>query len=102
MAISEYLSDGPSGYSEKHHSVGLPLMVFLGVAAYVAVLAITANALFPNKHRTEPVYEMSAPVIKDVRGGPEPETFYEVNGQKYFLKIDGKFVEPPYPDNHPQ
>lgn len=31
--------------------------------------------------------------VENVMGNSEPETFYEVNGQKVYLKIDGKYIE---------
>lgn len=33
------------------------------------------------------------PTIENVIEGPGNETFYELNGQKFYLKIDGKPVE---------
>ena len=35
--------------------------------------------------------------IENVIGGPEPERFYEVDGKRYFVEVDGKQVESYFP-----
>ena len=43
-----------------------------------------------NKPILSPIFEQ--PITRNVLGNETPEVFYELNGQRYFLSIDGKPV----------
>ena len=40
--------------------------------------------------RTRPQYELN---VQDLNGNGLPEKFYEINGKRFFLEIDGKNLE---------
>ncbi len=91
-------------YSEQQRveRCGTRFIALSIILACITTVGIVYETFLQDKRKTEPVHTMSGPIIKDVRCGPEPETFYEINGQKYFLEIDCKSIFPYYPDNHPQ
>jgi|SRR3989338_8930619 len=66
---------------------GLYIMTFLAMG-----YSCTAKK---DAHDTLELLEKEKPLLveKNVLGGAAPETFYEINGQRVYLKIDGKPVE---------
>ena len=70
-----------------------PLAWALGVVGVVGALVydnVRTNEIKFEAFRAQPQYEL---VVQDLNGNGTPEKFYEVNGKKFFLEIDGKNLE---------
>ena len=74
----------------------------IGLYLIVGVTMLNVGAIYKNTNELstkvadlESMLKTSQPILqeKDVLGNPELETFYEINGQRFYLRIDGKPVE---------
>ena len=71
----------------------------LGLGLYAMVFATMINSWRMDRRiidsiRDKPVYTTNAPelISSDVLGTETPESFYEINGQRAYVEIDGRSV----------
>ncbi|MFA5084718.1 MAG: hypothetical protein WC475_05090 [Candidatus Paceibacterota bacterium] len=63
----------------------------LGIAMIAAVKSCNrGNKLLENSERTQQQQQVR---VENVIGDSAPEKFYEINGQRFYIEIDGKPVE---------
>ncbi len=66
------------------------LGVCLGMIGIPAIYAMYSKSHESEAAKAQPQYELQ---VRDLNGNGIPEKFYEVNGKKVFVEIDGKSVE---------
>ncbi len=77
------------------NNIPLAVAVAFGVAGVIGTIAYT-DANRDNRRaeieiaKARPQYEL---IVQNLNGNGVPEKFYEVNGRKFFLEIDGKNLE---------
>jgi hypothetical protein len=80
----------------KDYKMGLGIPIAFGVAAAIALRFFSFGGLetkldnIEKAIREQPRYEMKT---ENVIGQESPEKFYEINGQRVYLEIDGKPIE---------
>ena len=63
-------------------------LAMIGIPGIYAICAYKNKA--PETAKAQPQYELR---VQDLNGNGIPEKFYEIDGKRVFLEIDGKSIE---------